>query len=422
MQNRNKNRFYYLVLLVTISYGLFYITSRNFTDGRLLSNPYSNQKEGIMDAEILLMINQVKPASGLKLIEEKLKAIKESTETATATATPEDDAENKIFKLKNKDMSSQPATIKSRPFPKVPFSLKNVQDLDFRIYSHNVRNGVEKSLMTGELKWEDRSKQVASSISFHAMPNTIVALQDVNDFQLNDIISELNRYSDPEVPEWKSYGVGNIDAKNSGQFVPILYRPSEWEVIFNDSFWLNEVDQRKAYPGWDAKSLKIASFVTLKSKLKEDYINVFNTQLDKKGKKSKKEAIKLLTRRMEDVNPWPSFLCGELDFEPIHEALANSEYYIDLEQLSSDVSYGHTGSTVTGFEGEVLLKGGKNSDYIICPSYTSRIGDKSCKETKRGLNPVLILKRRGILHSKFNGEYISDHRPVVADFILRGQC
>ncbi|EGW35635.1 uncharacterized protein SPAPADRAFT_147093 [Spathaspora passalidarum NRRL Y-27907] len=239
-----------------------------------------------------------------------------------------------------------------------------------------------------------------------------------------DIIKELNRYSD----DWDYYGAGRIDGEEIGEFVAIIYRKSEWDLVYSDTMWLNHKNPRMSIEGWDATYLRIVSYVTLKHKATNNYINVFNTHFDHIGINSQLGSANLILERIAQINQWPSFIVGDLNSEPKHDAYQLlRQHMADSARLTTPFNrYGHLRSTVTGFEGEVLVEGGQNIDYIFAPKYTSKIDmDPKCST----LNPNspenkidLRLTGYGMLHSKFDGIYVSDHRPIVADFSMKGKC
>lgn len=319
----------------------------------------------------------------------------------------------------------EPATKPAKKYPAIEddWSKITIKPFNFRLYSHNIKNGGHDVLVPGEESWKGRYRQIINSIKFNSRPNTIVTLQEVYKFQMLDIMEELNKFS-PQ--EWSYFGEGRIDGKDIGEFVPIVYKSSEWDLVFNDTIWLNEKDTRVAYEGWDAKYLRILSYVTLKHRQTGNYINVFNTHLDHTGPLSRVGSAEIITKHMNLINKWPSFLCGDLNSEPKDDAVAVLKHSLinSADHVTPFNKYGHEKSTVTGFDGLVLTAGGQSIDYIFVPRYTRKIVDETdCafKHKESHEEMVLTLEQYGMLHSKYNGIYMSDHRPIVADFLLRPQ-
>lgn len=321
----------------------------------------------------------------------------------------------------------------NRPYAQVPlhFKERKIVPLEFRIYSHNVKNGGHEVLGPGEEPWADRFGKIVASLRFNTARNSIVALQECYKFQLDDILADLNRFSPKGSPEWLAYGAGRIDGKEEGEYVPILYRNDDWDLVFSDTLWLNEKDPRSSLEGWDAKYLRIVSYVTLKHKQSGNFVNVFNSHFDHYGPVARVGSAQLIATKMDEINGWPSFLCGDLNAELNDKSYKYlSSKLRDLAKLATVYnSYGHLKLTVTGFGGEMLLGDGQNIDYIFAPKYAIKITQKpDCdayydKEKDKKKEPAaahvfLQLRQFAMLHSKFNGLYMSDHRPIVADFLL----
>lgn len=288
-------------------------------------------------------------------------------------------------------------------------------DFSFRIYTHNVKNGAHEDLGPGEMPWKHRKLHVVSSIKAHAGANGIVALQEPVKFQLDEVMEALNRYSPAGEPEWRAYGGGRIDGADEGEFVPIIVREAEWEVVFHDLFWLNEKDERSSFKGWDGKYPRICTYVTLKHRQTGNHINVFNTHLDHKGVQARSESALMIMDKMQALNEWPLFLVGDMNAVPDdHSYSLLVLQYADAHTLvNSENRYGHHEWTVTGFLGHFEADA-KRIDYIFCPVYVRSEWEAVCEASSE--RPFdLRLKGYGLMHSKFGGAYMSDHRPLVAD-------
>lgn len=317
--------------------------------------------------------------------------------------------------------TAEPTSIEPLPvkeYAKVPSpdTAKLSGTFPVRIYSHNIKNGGAHKLVLGEPVWEKRKDLLVLSIRAHLVPNTVIALQEAQKFQLDDIMTYLNSVEE-EANKWVAYGGGRIDGRDEGEHVPILVRKNEFQVVFHDTFWLNEKDQRLPYKGWDAKYPRIATSVTLKHKESGAYLNLFNTHFDHKGEEARKGSSELLKNKMDEINQWPSFLVGDLNAKPGNEGLAVFDQgYVDAHTLASAYNwYGHPDWSVTGFRGN-YLKDAKRIDYIWAPARTVKLSDKLCQDQK---TTSLQLRGYGLLHSKFGGIYMSDHRPLMADFQLK---
>lgn len=324
----------------------------------------------------------------------------------------------------------EPVTIQQPSIPHIPTDFKNIKPFGFRIYSHNIKNGGNHELLSGEQEWSQRLIPLVASIRFNTLvEDSIITLQEAYKYQVLDILKELNRH---EPGKWKYYGRGRIDGDEIGEFVPIFWKTNEWELIYSDTMWLNEKDPRSSLEGWDALYLRISSFITLKHKKTKNYLNIFNSHFDHIGVESQIGSSELILNKIKELNRWPSFLCGDLNLEPNSKPFKKlSQKMISSNELTTPFNkYGHSWSSVTGFEGEVLKKGGQNIDHIFAPKYATSI-DKNpeCNNYNNNNGDQLIfdninlqLYQFGMLHSKFNGRYMSDHRPIVADYVMSSKC
>lgn len=94
----------------------------------------------------------------------------------------------------------------------------------------------------GEHAWPLRKERVASLLRFHQAD--LIGMQEVLQGQLEDLRALL--------PEYAWVGVGRDDGKNAGEFSPIFYRASRFEVLDSGTFWLSETPELVASKSWDA--------------------------------------------------------------------------------------------------------------------------------------------------------------------------
>lgn len=281
--------------------------------------------------------------------------------------------------------------------------LESTEPLNIRFYTHNIRYD-NNGLWENEKPWNDRKTYVASSIKFNSRNvNTVVTLQEVLHNQVEDLTELLGE-------DWSYYGVGREDGLTKGEYSPIFYKNTDWKLLESKTFWLSETPDKPS-KGWDAALERIVSWVHLEHKHTGIKVNVFSTHFDHQGVVARKESTKLIISKTKSINSSPSFFGGDFNTEPTDEPYKiASKHLLDArKEVHRDIDrYGHyEGFTYTGFDGGIVERA-KVLDYLWV--------DK--KDTQNDKGYSLKVEDFAVLHSEFNGVYMSDHRPVVADVLL----
>lgn len=251
----------------------------------------------------------------------------------------------------------------------------------------------------GEEPWSIRKTHVASSILFNTFnTSSLVLLQEVLHDQLADILNLLNENTPGD--EWIYCGVGRDDGGVKGEYAPIIFRKSQFQVVLNRTFWLSETPDIPS-KGWDAASIRIVNVSLLIHRQTERLAYVLNTHLDDQGKAAREEGAKLINSIIDNLEGHDILiLAGDLNSEPDQEAypiltkkLRDASKIVATSNL---MKYGNR-HTFTGFQsGEKK----KTIDYIFVYSDTS-------------------VTSYGVLANIFDdGIYASDHRPVVANIVV----
>ncbi|KAK6459497.1 Endonuclease/exonuclease/phosphatase [Scheffersomyces xylosifermentans] len=257
------------------------------------------------------------------------------------------------------------------------------QPVTIQLYTHNIRND-GKNPTANERPWSIRKQHVIGCINYCAsyLP-TLVGLQEVKKNQLDDIQAGLG-------PEWKYFGIGRDDGINKGEFAPVFYKDSEWEFLSGRTYWLSETPDVPS-KGWDAALPRIVTVVTLRHRQSGTVVTFMNTHYDHRGKLARENSSKQILHLML-ATKWASFLVGDFNSEPNHEAyktLANGGL-VDAGTIA--VEKGGFQYTCSGF-----TKGGKESsiDFIW---------------VQHGVHVM----RHEVMNHEFDGYFFSDHRPVTA--------
>lgn len=278
--------------------------------------------------------------------------------------------------------------------------------IQMRIITHNIRYATE-SPFKGEERWPIRCPVLCSQLVFNSISNpaTFICLQEVLHSQLQDILGSLNESADLN-GKWDYIGVGREDGKKAGEYSPIFYRPSIWELKSLDTIWLSETP-RTPSKGWDAASTRIVTigrFVHCKTKQK---VMIMSTHLDDQGVKSRQESVKIILGVIQQ----------ETDLDNQNLILVAG----DFNSPPDDGAYQLMVSPDHSQMEDVGLKVPKQKRYGNEMTFTS-FGYVDAQPTRIDFifarkSDKLYYETYGVLTNRFDENiYLSDHRACVADF------
>ena len=233
--------------------------------------------------------------------------------------------------------------------------------------------------------WKDRASQVMQLIQFHQIG--IVGTQEVLAHQLNELNEGLG---------FASIGVGRDDGKAKGEFSPIHYDPSRYQVEESGTFWLSPTPDQPS-KGWDAALNRVCTWGKFVSAEGERFY-VFNVHYDHIGQQAREESSKLVQAKIKELNRenLPVVWMGDFNVtpdNPAYQVILTQESWKDARLISKLPSYGPKG-TFTAFEWDRMPDG--IIDHVFV----------------QGKIEVL---RHGILTDNYGKKYPSDHFPVLAE-------
>lgn len=268
-----------------------------------------------------------------------------------------------------------------------------------RIMSFNIRNSRAKD---GDHAWPRRRHRVASMIRFHDVQ--FAGLQEAYWDQVSYLADQLDAY------DW--FGVGRRDGKREGEFAPIFYERTRFELLEDHTIWLSESPEVPGSRGWDAACRRIVTWGRLGERRTGAELLVFNTHFDHRGERARRESAGLLLEVVgEEAVRRPAVVTGDFNLGPDSEPYriltgsgpkqGRDGGLHDARVVSID---GHHGPEMTfgGFRwpGEALGDG-KRIDYIF-------------------VNDRFQVNKHGVLTDIWDEGLASDHFPVVAELELGG--
>lgn len=265
------------------------------------------------------------------------------------------------------------------------FMVNTPSNESLRVMSYNIRYDSKSDAAKGH-GWQVRKPEIVKLLNFY-QPD-IIGMQEVLKNQLNDLAEAL--------PSYQSVGVGRDDGKEKGEFAPILYDATKFELEKSGTFWLSKNPEE---PGksWDAALPRICTWAILKEKSSDKEVHFFNTHFDHVGVEARKESAKLILKKIREISGGNDFiLTGDLnltpDTEPIKIFVAAPEVNDSKEE--AEITLGPKG-TFSGFElGKLPLD--RRIDYVF---------------TSTNFNA----KSNLVLNTTYGNNYPSDHLPVMVD-------
>ena len=190
--------------------------------------------------------------------------------------------------------------------------------------------------------------------------------------------------------------ISGIGAK-SGAKTCLLYRVDRFDLIDEGTFWLSETpDVSSALPGME-NFKRICSWAILKDKQTGQSILALNTHLDHQSDSAREQQIHILLDYMkEKFGDYPVFFTGDFNSTSWEPAYTIVDERFDDAHETAPMNL----STVRGtYNGYISSGGGSPVDHIF----------HNAKST-----PVTY----EIISKDYDG-FISDHYPVMAEFLLK---
>ncbi|MAF09248.1 endonuclease [Candidatus Poribacteria bacterium] len=233
--------------------------------------------------------------------------------------------------------------------------------------------------------WPQRC-QIASRLIQASDPD-IIGTQEGTYGQLRDLRSHLQDY------DWIGLGRGG---GSRGEFMAVFYRPTRLEPVEFDHFWLSDAPTTAASITWGNRWVRMVTWVRFHDRRTDRGFYVLNTHLDYTSAQSREQSAQLILDRVRTFDPQlPVLITGDFG-EPAssgiaHRRLVGTGEFRDTWREA--ITKGPEVGTFHRYRGAV--GGGERIDWMLV----------------RGAMRTL---RAEIVTYAENGEYPSDHYPVIA--------
>lgn len=253
---------------------------------------------------------------------------------------------------------------------------------EIKAMSYNIRLDVESD---GENKWSLRKDKVAGLMNYYEAD--FIGCQEVTDPQLKYLAENLNGYS--------YIGVGRDDGKEAGEYSCIFYKKDKFNLIQQSTFWLSPTPDSVSF-GWNAACRRVCTYGLFQDKRTKQFLWVFNTHLDHISKLARLESVKLITKKIEELNTknYPVIVSGDFNSRPDDEPTQFMNTKMQNARTVSKMVYGPA-DTWNGFKFNQKLDG--TIDYIFISN-----------------NKQMNVSKFITITDTYDLKYPSDHLPVMA--------
>tara|TARA_B100000768_G_scaffold33872_1_gene32412 strand:+ start:180 stop:1022 length:843 start_codon:yes stop_codon:yes gene_type:complete len=262
------------------------------------------------------------------------------------------------------------------------FSYINMFSDQIKVISYNVRYNNPND---GKDIWKNRKSTIVEFIKTE-IPD-FIGLQEVTNSQL--------LYLNSNLLDYHYIGVGRDDGKTKGEYSPIFYNKSNYELIKSDTFWLSDTPKHISV-GWDASMERICTYGLFKQNISGRKVWVFNTHFDHIGNIAREKSVDLILKKINDLTEINDYIIITGDFN----LPDNSNPIKKIQKFYSDVSLNMDKlSNLYGtFNNFQIRSNSKNRiDYIFYKKF------------------ILIESNHGNVKTK-QGRWASDHHPVISLF------
>ena len=210
----------------------------------------------------------------------------------------------------------------------------------------NIRYGQAED---GVNSWPNRCHLTSKAIR-DSDPD-VIGLQEVQDFQLSYLISEL--------PGYNVYSIGREDGNTDGEQCSILWKSNQLARVRAGTFWLSDTPDVPNSTTWGNRLTRICSWVEF-----DQGFTFFNTHWDHESQEARHKSAELI---LDVIPKTPWILVGDFNAEP---------NWPELGPLvrAPNVHYASKENRVGTFHG---FQGGEEGD-LIDHVFTSR--DLSVRE------------------------------------------
>lgn len=254
--------------------------------------------------------------------------------------------------------------------------------IEIKVVSFNIRYDSGRD---GVNCWQNR-KELLKSFLLEQNAD-IVCLQEVLHQQYTYLTDQMESYG--------VVGNGRNDGKEKGEYAPIYYIESKYDLIDNGMFWLSENPSAIGSIGWDAKQPRIVTWAKLREKEFGNTFIVLNTHFDDIGRLARMKSEELIMGWISQYNI-PAIIAGDFNED------SQSTLYTKFSSNPNGLIDTHTSA---------LIHNGVNYSFH---NFGRIPTERRTKIDYIFVKGVVEVKSEEILEENNEvGFFLSDHNPVV---------
>ena len=268
-------------------------------------------------------------------------------------------------------------------------AIASAEPLRLRVMSFNLKYASER----GTNKWSDRR---------HVLKNAILS-EEPDLFGTQEGLYSQIKDIDDDLPEYDWIGLGRAGGSKD-EFMAIFYKRERFEPMGYDHFWLSDTPNVIGSRTWGHGNRRMVTWVRFRDKATGVEFYHWNTHFDHEVQTAREKSADLLVSELRKTKPVrPVVVTGDFNASEtniVHKKmLARNEGQIYLLD-AWDEAETHDGKQVaTGHGWRGLSNNTRRIDWVL-------------------ISPQFRCKRAEVVTYQENGQYPSDHFPVVCDLEL----
>lgn len=228
-------------------------------------------------------------------------------------------------------------------------------NMKYCVVSFNIKCDDTIKELSGPFAWGNRCAELVKNIQ--ELDADILSLQEVMPHQYQYLNQEL-------CDKYDSTFICRDDNATNGEGCPIFFKKEKFDLQFTNTFWLSETPNVPASTSWNTRWPRICTFIILQDKVSNQKFAVFNTHLDHKSEDAKVNGIKLICKKIDEIN-LPTVLTGDFNSSRDSDAvLFVSKTFINANTSNNqDITFHLFGKP------EILAPSIRYIDYIFCKKF-----------------------------------------------------